>query len=173
MYAVLVLQHPAHPDERGALIFRHAHPLAAQVLRCVDAGRGPHVDAGVAENAREERRNADVGRAAVGDRAQEAGERNFANVELREAECPVEYFFGFELQKSHVTTLHRDAAVAYRRRAAVVPARYRDRHLRHRFRLLAMDDELKDSRRAYRFGSALDSGYGPTCRQVRDVPPIA
>src|ERR1043166_392434 len=105
MYAVPVLQHPAHPDDRSDLIFRHAYALAAQVLWGVDAGRGPHVDAGVAENARDERRYPDVGRAAIGDRAQEAGERYFANVELREAECAVEYFFGVAgHKKKHTNT---------------------------------------------------------------------
>ena len=62
LHAVFVLHHAAHPDHRGDLIFRHADALAAQVLRLLDAGALADVDAGMAEDARHERRHADIGR---------------------------------------------------------------------------------------------------------------
>src|SRR4029079_692302 len=109
--AVFVLQHAAHPDHRCDLIFRQPDSLAAQVFRFPDASVGADIDARVPEDARNERRNPDIGRRAGCRRTDEAGERQVADVELFEFESAVEDLLWIERQVVYVAPLDLHAAV--------------------------------------------------------------
>ena len=58
--AMLVLQDSSDPDVGRDLVLRHADDPAAQVLGRGDAPVGAHVDARLAEHARDERRYGDI-----------------------------------------------------------------------------------------------------------------
>ena len=131
VHAVFVLHHAAHPDHRGDLIFRQADALAAQVLGLADAGVLADVDAGMAEDARHEGRNADIGRGAGRDRADVARERNLRDVEFLESEGAVENLLRIERQVGHRAALDLDPAVLDRLRAVVIAAGDRYRHFHH------------------------------------------
>ena len=131
LHAVLVLHHPAHPDHRGDLIFRQADALAAQVCRRADAGAGADIDAGVAEDARHEGRDADVRRRTGRHRAQVARERDLGDVELLELEGAVEDLLRVERQIGDRAAVHLDATVPDRGGAVVIAACDRDWHLDH------------------------------------------
>jgi hypothetical protein len=128
-----VLHHPAHPDHRGDLIFRQADALAAQVGRRADAGAGADIDAGMAEDARHECRDADIGRGTGGDRPQIARERDFRDVELLELEGAVEDLLRVERQIGDRAAVHLDATVPDRGGPVVIAACDRDGHLDHNF----------------------------------------
>src|SRR4029453_15942015 len=130
-HAVFVLHHAAHPDHRRDLIFGQADALAAQVLRGADASTGADVDAGVAEDARYESRDADIGRGAPRDRAQIARERQLRDIELVELEGAVEDLLRIERQIGDRAAVDLHASVPDCRRAVVVAACDRDRHLDH------------------------------------------
>ena len=131
LHAVFVLQHAAHPDHGRDLVFGQADALAAQVLRLVDAGVGAHIDAGMPEQPRHERRDADVLRRARGDRADVARERHLRDVEFLELEQPVEDLLRIERQVVDVAALDLHPAVDDRLGAIVVAAGDRYRHVGH------------------------------------------
>ena len=89
--AVVVFQNGARPHIGGQLIFRHADFFALEVVRLLDAV-GAHIDRGVAEGARHERRHADIGAVALRGLDREARQRQFANVEFGVAEGAEEDF---------------------------------------------------------------------------------
>src|SRR5437764_3581153 len=82
-YAVFMLQHAAHPHHGRDLVLGQTDPLAAQILRLADAAISTNIDTRMAENSRNESRNADIGRCAGRHRAQIARKRQFGDVEFR------------------------------------------------------------------------------------------
>ena len=123
LHAVFVLQHAAHPDHRGDLVLGQADALAAQVVRLADAGIGAHIDAGVAEQPRHERRDADIVRRAGRHGADIARERQLGDLELLEAEGAKEDFLRIERQVVDGAALDLHAAVLDRLGAVVIAAR--------------------------------------------------
>ena len=97
----------------------------------LDAGVGAHVDAGMPEQPRHERRNADIVRGSGRDGADVARERQFADVELLIAEGAEEDLLRIERQIGDRAALDLDAAIQDRAAAIVVAARDRYRHLDH------------------------------------------
>src|SRR5262249_6314533 len=129
--AIFVLHHAAHPDHGRDLIFGHADALAAQILGLLDARVGADVHARMTEDARDERRNGDVGRGAGRYRAQVARERELRDVELVKLEGAVEGLLRVERQVGDGAAVDLDAAIPDRARAVVIAARDRDGYLDH------------------------------------------
>ena len=94
--AMLVLQDAPDPDIGRDLVLRHADDPAAQVLGRGNAPVGPHIDARLAEHARDERRYGDIVVVAPRRRHHVAAHRDLGHVELAIAEGAVERFFRFE-----------------------------------------------------------------------------
>ncbi len=85
LHPEIIFQDGARPDIGGELIFRHADLAALEICRRLDAV-GAHIERGVAERLRHERRNAHV-RAFAERRLQRvARQRQFADVEINRAE---------------------------------------------------------------------------------------
>ena len=131
LHAVFVLHHAAHPDHGGDLVFRQPDALAAQVFGLTDARAVADVDAGMPEDARHERRNADIGRGAGRDRAHVARERNLRDVEFLIAEHAEEDFLRIQRQIGDRAAVDLDLAVLDRLGAVVVAARDGYRHVGH------------------------------------------
>ena len=121
-HAVLVLQDAADPDVGGDLVFRQADGLAFQILRPRDAAVGPDVDAGMAKQARDERRDRDVVVLSARDLQRIARERQLADVEFLVLEGAVERLLGLERRADQLAALDLDAAVEQRARPVVVTA---------------------------------------------------
>src|SRR5262245_20487902 len=130
-HAVFVLQHAAHPDHGGDLIFRQADALAPEVGRRADAGIGAHVDPGMPKQPRHEGGDADIGRIPRCDRAHIARKRKLRDVEFLVAEGAKEDFFRIKRQVDDLAAFDLDAAVPDGARAVVIAARNRYRHLNH------------------------------------------
>src|SRR5262249_14771187 len=128
-HAVFVLQHAAHPDHGGDLIFRPANPLALEIGPGADAGIAAHIDAGMPEQPRDKGWDADIGRIARGHGADIAREREFRDVELLIAEGAEEYLLGIERQVSGRAAFHLYPAIPDGARAVVIAARNGYRHL--------------------------------------------
>ena len=131
-HAIFVLQHAAHPDYGGDLIFRQTDALALEIGRRADAGIGAHVDAGMPEQARHEGGDADIGRIPRCYRADVARERKLRDVEFLVAEGAKEDLFRIKRQVGDLAAFHLDAAVPDGAGAVVVAARNGYRHLHHR-----------------------------------------
>jgi len=127
--AVFVLQDAAHPYDGGDLVFRKADGLADEVPRRLDAAVGADIDAGMAEDARDESGYADVrGFAGIGD-SQIGAEGELADVELLVAEGAEKHLLGLERDVGDVAALHRHAAVLQRAGAVIIAAGDGDRDL--------------------------------------------
>src|SRR5262249_13569828 len=129
--ALFVLQHAAHPDHGGDLIFRQTDALAPEIGRRADAGIGAHIDAGMPEQSRHEGRDAHIGRIPRCDRAHIARKRKLRHVEFLVTEGAKEDFFGIKRQGGDLAAFDLAAAAPVGRRGVVIAARNRYRHLNH------------------------------------------
>src|SRR5215216_3611598 len=126
-HAVFVLHHPAHPHHRGDLVLGQADALALEIGGLTNPGIGADVDAGMAEDARDERRDADIVGHAGRDGAEIARERELRDVEFLEAKGAMEDLFRVERQVRGGAAFHLHPAVEDGTRAVVIAARDRDR----------------------------------------------
>ncbi len=119
-HAVLVLEHAAR-DERGRVgIFAHPGAPSAQILRPRDAAIGPYVDRGVAEDARGEDRDADIGAGAARGIGDVAAERQLGDVEIGAGEGAGEHLLMRRGDEFGRATQNGDAAVDDTPRTIVV-----------------------------------------------------
>src|SRR5882672_5977122 len=88
--AEVMLQEPAHEAEAGRAPLRGADAFALEVLRRLDAGAGPNVDAGVAEDFRERDRHRHERAAAACLERRVGGERKLRELELLVVEHALE-----------------------------------------------------------------------------------
>src|SRR4051812_46627223 len=117
-----MLEQAAHPDDGGDLVFRQTNALSTQILWCANARVRADIESRMAENARHEGRQPDIGRSPRRNGAQITRERHLGDVEFLVAEHPEEYLFGIERQVGHGTTLDLDPSIDDRTRAVIIAA---------------------------------------------------
>ncbi len=122
LHAVIVLQHDTRPDAGGELIFGLADALALEVGRRLDAVLA-HIDRVVAERARDEGRDGDIGIIAVGGLHREARHRQLADVEVLAAEGPEENLLGRQVHENGIDAVDLDRAVHEGTHAIIVADR--------------------------------------------------
>ena len=131
---VLLFEHPADPHCGGHVVLRHAHTLADQIARLLDAGVSPNEDRRVAEAERRKDRNGDEGLAAASQHGV-GGERELRDVELAEPGHAIEHLLRGERHDVELDAVGLDLARPDRAGPVVVAARQREvesRHARYR-----------------------------------------
>ena len=132
-HAVLLGQHPAHPERGGHRVDRHADLPPLQVGGVLDPGIGADVDRRVAEHPRGEDGEADIGDLAARPGEHEGGQRHLGHVELGIGEGAVGGLLDRDREVGDLAALDGDAAVDYRAHAVVIARRDRYRKLSPHF----------------------------------------
>src|SRR6185312_11220733 len=118
--AVILLEEDAHPNAGGELIFRQADTPATQIRGCADAAVVADENRPVAEHARGEHRDADIGVVAARGLDGEARQRQLADIELRSTESTEKDLLGLEEHVNRIDSIDRYLPVQERSYPVIV-----------------------------------------------------
>jgi hypothetical protein len=130
--AVLVRQHAARIHRGGLRPFRHAHALAGELARIVDARVRTHVDRRVPKGARRKDRQRHEPAVVLGGERHDLGERHLGDVEFAVERRAVEDLLDRQAQHGQVDAAGGHRAVEQIAHVVVVADRERERKAGHR-----------------------------------------
>src|SRR5262245_22022085 len=178
-HTVFMLKETAQPHGSSHTILRHAHALASQILRPLDARSRIHENAAVAKRSRGKHRDRDERSAPLRSRGQKGAHGKFRRVELFVLHHAPENLFHREHKIVEINALGLDDAVLERPRPIVVFACQREANVSHgygsasdclRLSFLHSFDELLDlfSKAAIAFLRQQTSQVSATETDARD-----